>query len=185
MLRYESIMQLLTPFVPPEEENGRLGEGPFQMDVADLGVPGCGLLPSRFPFRFDQPAIGDEILNLGETTDIVDLVEKHQGENLPDAGDGIQQVQGMRIMTSGGLQYGKLQTLQHPVIEIEHPNADVLPIRFDHLEKGIGRCRRIAVDENLTLRVDDADVHRLGAQVNAAEIPVLFGVEYCGASSFC
>jgi hypothetical protein len=63
-----------------------------------------------------------------------------------------------------------------------HPDADVFPVRFDHLEKDIGRYRHVAVDQNLALLVDDADVHRLGVQVDAAEILVLFGVKYHGAS---
>ncbi len=45
-----------------------------------------------------QPCVGDEVTDLWEAVDVVDLVEDHQGEDFPDAGDTAKQVNGYGIM---------------------------------------------------------------------------------------
>src|SRR5262249_59605609 len=46
------------PFAGPQQQAGRLGEGPFPMGVADLVAPGSLLLPGRFVCAPHQPGGG-------------------------------------------------------------------------------------------------------------------------------
>src|SRR6516162_8225184 len=73
-----------------EQQAGRLGEGPFEMGVADFVAAGALLLPGRFVDTADQPGVRQELANLGEPADVVDLVEQDQGQDRADAGDGTQ-----------------------------------------------------------------------------------------------
>ena len=45
-----------------------------------------------------QSCVGDEVTDLWEAVDVVDLVEDHQGEDFPHAGDTSKQVYGHGIM---------------------------------------------------------------------------------------
>ena len=60
------------------------------MYVADLGAGRTGPLAGRRRFAFDEASIGSESLDGLEATDVVDLVEEGEGEDLPDAGDGVE-----------------------------------------------------------------------------------------------
>jgi hypothetical protein len=45
-----------------------------------------------------QPCVGDEVTDLWEAVDVVDLVENHEGEDFPDAGNSTKQMNGYGIM---------------------------------------------------------------------------------------
>src|SRR5262249_28009068 len=85
-----------------EQQAGRLRESPFEMGVADLVPPGPLLLAGRFVSAADQPSVGQELTDLGETTDIVDLIEENQRQHRADAGDRAQAGVGLRIVHLGG-----------------------------------------------------------------------------------
>ncbi len=71
----ESVVVALSGFVASEEETGRFGEGPFEMDVADFAVFGAKLFSAGFSGAFDQTAIGDEVLDPVKAVDILDFVQ--------------------------------------------------------------------------------------------------------------
>ena len=68
------------------EQDGRFGEGPLQMGVADLVA--AEALASCRPTRgaAHQPGVGEELADLGEAADVVDLVEQDQARILPMPG---------------------------------------------------------------------------------------------------
>ena len=78
---------LLSVGVAPEEEDGRFGEGPLEVSVADLAAPGAGALACGEPGASDEPSVGGEVLDGGEASDVVDLVEDDEREDLANAGD--------------------------------------------------------------------------------------------------
>ena len=62
------------------------------MDVADFGSAGAVAFASRFSGAFDQPGIGDKILDRSKALDVVDLVEDNQGQDFTDAVHGTKQL---------------------------------------------------------------------------------------------
>ncbi len=77
-----------TVWVGPEKEGGRFGEGPLQVDVADLAAGGAKALAGGLLGALDQTGIGSEVLHPGEAVDVVDLIEDHQREGRTDPMDG-------------------------------------------------------------------------------------------------
>ena len=70
--------------VVAQEHDSGFGEGPLQVDVADLGAGGAITLAGRLLGALDEPGVGDEVLDPGEAVDLADLVEDDQGEDLSD-----------------------------------------------------------------------------------------------------
>ena len=84
----ESLLEHLGRRVGSEEEDGRLGEGPLEMDVADLASARTQALARGLLGALDEPGVGGEVLDAREAVNVVDLVEDRQGEDLADAGQG-------------------------------------------------------------------------------------------------
>ena len=61
------------------------------MGVADVGPRRSGAFARRFPGTRDQTTLGGKILHPREALDIVNFVEEYEAEDLPDAGDRLQQ----------------------------------------------------------------------------------------------
>ena len=85
-----------------EKRHGGFGEGPLQVDVADLGAPETVGLAGGFPGALDQAAVGGELLHAVEASDVVDLVEDRESEDLADAGDGAEPMEGVGVVLLGG-----------------------------------------------------------------------------------
>src|SRR5262249_6137641 len=82
----------------PQEQAGRLPEGPAQVAVADL-LAACAFdLASRLVVATHQPRIRQELPGAAESTDVVDLIKQGEGEDLADAGDGLQAVEGLHVI---------------------------------------------------------------------------------------
>src|SRR5262249_27210876 len=81
----------------PDKEDRRFGKRPAQRDVADL----FPRRPQSFPIGFlgacHQATIGDEILDARETSNSLNLIEKHQRENLANPGDGWEPREGLHL----------------------------------------------------------------------------------------
>lgn len=71
------------------------------MDVADLFAGSPQSFPAGFFGTLDQATIGHKILYAREAGDILNLIQKDQGQNLSDAGDGLQPREGLHIMGFG------------------------------------------------------------------------------------
>ena len=84
--------------IASEKEDSRLGEGPLQMCIADLGTGRTIGFPCRFGLAFNQTGIGGEVLHPGETSDIVDFVEDDQTDDHADAGDRLEQHKTVIVM---------------------------------------------------------------------------------------
>ena len=57
------------------------------MNVADLFTGKTIVLSSRLATALDQAAIGDKLLHTLEASDLVNLIENRQSQDLTDAGD--------------------------------------------------------------------------------------------------
>ena len=74
----------------------------------------------------------------------------------------------------------------HPVPgeDALHRHHDVLAVRADRGEQVLGRGRPVAVDQDLALGVEHADVHPPGVQIDSTVVSVRRGVEPHPVSSF-
>jgi len=65
MLAGEASQVGLAGGVVAKEQHGGLGEGPLELDVADLGAARAALLAGRAVITLDQPGVGEEVLDAG------------------------------------------------------------------------------------------------------------------------
>ncbi len=106
-------------FVPSQEEDNSFGEGPLEVDVADLSAGASLLLPGRFLGGFYEPAVGSEILNFGESLNVVDFVEDGKAEDAPYARNGSYSEVGIGVMLFGEGRYFLFEIRKDGVVEIE------------------------------------------------------------------
>ena len=104
------------------------------MHVTDLFAGTAVAFTSRFPGAFDQPGIGDKVLDCGEALDVVDLVEHDQGQNPTDAVHGTKPVKSIDIMDLGILGDVKLHLGEQLIVVIDE--------REVHLDETYARLNR-------------------------------------------
>jgi len=75
---------LLSFGVALEKKHRRLGEGPFQIGIADLLARVAVGFTRRFLAAFDKACVGTELLDGGEAVNILNLIKNHQGEYSAD-----------------------------------------------------------------------------------------------------
>ena len=98
MFLSESRKQFLTAGIFSKEKDCSFGECPFEMNVTDLFAAEAEFLACRFFGAFDESAVGGEILNAGESGDVMDFINDGQSQNLADSGDGTQAMKHIGIM---------------------------------------------------------------------------------------
>ncbi len=79
--------------VAAQEEGGRFGEGPLEMDVAHLAARLLFRLTGGLMGTLDQASVRDKFLDSGKTAEVVNLIEQGQREDLSNAGDGAKKVE--------------------------------------------------------------------------------------------
>jgi hypothetical protein len=99
--------RLVARRIVPQEEDGRFRKGPFEIRIADLRAGSAIPLPRRFLGAFNHAARGHKILDPREAGAIMDLVEQYQTQNLANAGDGLESVQGLSVVLLGRLHDGQ------------------------------------------------------------------------------
>src|SRR5262249_10971045 len=109
-----------------EEPAGSLGEGPFEVGVADLVAAAALLLPGRLVGAAHQPGVGEELAGGGESADVVDLIKQYQRQHLADARGRPQAVEGLRVVH-----------LRGPA-QVQLRRADLLVVGVDQRQVGLG-----------------------------------------------
>ena len=117
VLALELFEQALTFGVFSKEQDGGLGEGPLEMGVADLPPARAETLAGGFPGALDEAGVGGEVLDRGEAVDVVDLVEDRQGEDLADAGQGLEMEEAAGVVLLDGLDDVQLELANEPVVD--------------------------------------------------------------------
>jgi len=79
------------------------------VNVSDLLARGAKALSGGLLGAPDQAAVGGEVLDGGEAVDVVNFIEKRQGQDLADAGDGAQAVEGVGVVALGRADDVELQ----------------------------------------------------------------------------
>jgi len=101
VLTGKSLEILFRWLIALEEKDRCLGEGPLQVSVTDLFATGTVFFAVGFFDALDQTAVGDKILDRGETLDGIDFVEEDQAEDSSDTGNGLKQDIGSEVVFFG------------------------------------------------------------------------------------
>lgn len=115
------------------------------MYVADLGAGRTGPLAGRRRFAFDEASIGSESLDGLEATDVVDLVEEGEGEDLPDAGDGVEAEQGVGIVRPSLSKNTVLQIPNETIVGLTEGQVSLDALSNDGVREGTGNRRALAL----------------------------------------
>ena len=68
---------------------------------------------------FHEAAVGDEVLDGREALDVVDLVQKHEAQDLADPRHGAEAGEGVDIVHLGGAGEVQLEVGEEPIIVVE------------------------------------------------------------------
>ena len=105
--------------ISSQKEDDGFGEGPLEMYVADLAAGTSLLFPCRFLGRFDEPAVGGEVLDFRESLDVMDFVEDGKAEDASYAWNGSYPEVGVAVMLFGDSRYFLLELRKDRVVEVE------------------------------------------------------------------
>src|SRR5262245_37373426 len=101
MFAFQTSQQFLSFRVVAEKQDRGFREGPLEVNVANLFAGESIVLPGRLTTALHQTTVGDKLLYTREATDVVNFVENGQGQDLTDAGDRAEQVEGVVILLFG------------------------------------------------------------------------------------
>lgn len=124
--------------ISPQKEDDRFGEGPLEVYVSDLASGTALFLPRRFLGRFDEPAVGGEVLDLGKAPDVVDLIEDGKAENASYPGDGSYPEVGVAVMLFSEGGYFLLELREDCVVEIEKVQVELNALLDARVGKELG-----------------------------------------------
>ncbi len=110
--------------IVPQQQDSGFRKGPLEMGIADLRAGGPVAFARGFLGTCDESARGHEILHARETVDVMDVVEQEHTQNRADAGDGLQSIQGLRIVLRGCLDDGQLDVAAQPTIGVNLCGSD-------------------------------------------------------------
>ena len=77
------------PLTLAHKQDGCLGEGPFEMGVADPSTREAIALSSRLLGTLHQLGIGVELLRAGKSPDVLDFIEDHQCQHGTETWHGL------------------------------------------------------------------------------------------------
>jgi hypothetical protein len=86
VLFLESGEILLACGIIPQEEDRGFREGPLEIGIANVGACGPVAFAGRFSGVLDQAAVGDKILDAGETREVMDSYNSTRLRILPMPG---------------------------------------------------------------------------------------------------
>jgi hypothetical protein len=98
------------------DQGGGFREGPCAVGGAHLLACRAQALTARFLAAFPQAARRGEVLHTRKPVAVVDCVKHHAAEDWANAGDGLQEVEGLGSMGSGGFEDGEFEVLETFVI---------------------------------------------------------------------
>ena len=138
VLALELLEEALALGVVAQEQDGGLGEGPLEVDVADLAASGAEPFAGGLLRALDEAGVGGEILDPGEAADVVDLVEEGEGEDLADAGEGAEAVEGVGVVPLDGADEVELEVADEAVVVGDQIEVDLDALADAGVEELLG-----------------------------------------------
>jgi hypothetical protein len=128
--------------------DGGLTEGPREVDASDLVAGGSDAFSGRGLLAFDEAGIGSKSLDRREATDVMDFIEKGEGEDLSDARHGVQAKQGLRVMDPGLPDDGLFEITDEFVVGVAKGEIGLHALLEHGIVEGVGnRFPLVLVDE--------------------------------------
>jgi hypothetical protein len=93
MLAFDAGEQRLAFGALGQEQHGGFREGPLQIGIADLGAAAAHDLAGRALLALHQPAVGGELLDAREASNVVDLIQDRQRQDVANPRQRPQQLE--------------------------------------------------------------------------------------------
>jgi hypothetical protein len=124
MLCLHTAQKLLALGIMAQAQGGSFGKGPLEGRMAAFFASGAHAFTTRCLAAVDQAAIGGEVLPAGETVDLLNCVAPHAAEDVPNAGDGVEQRERMRIVVLGRFPEIEFQVLEPCIVIADERSID-------------------------------------------------------------
>ncbi len=120
----ESVQISFSRLVTLEKEGSGLTEGPLEMGVADFFTARAHFSTTGLFGAFYQSAVRGKVLDGWKAVDVFDFVEDNQPQDFSDAGDGLEQSIGQRVVVFGGLDDIAFKLCDYGVVCRNHGNGN-------------------------------------------------------------
>jgi hypothetical protein len=110
---------LLADDIPSQEQRGRFRESPLEVDVTHLAAGRPLRLTVRLVNPLHQSSVRDEVLDPREASDVVDLVEQGQGEDLANPWNRSQKEEAGVVVLSDLVDEEELQLMDDFVVSFQ------------------------------------------------------------------
>ncbi len=94
------------------------------MGVADFGPRRSRAFPRRFPGTRDEATVRGKILYPWEARTIMDFIEEHETKDLADAGDRLEQIQGLGVVVLGRFDDGEFDVAKQRIVVADEGEID-------------------------------------------------------------
>jgi len=98
VLSLQTLASFFEFIVVPQHQQDRLSESPAEVGVADLCATHPAALAGGSMCTLHEASVGGEVLHSREALDVVNFIEESHSQDLPDAGNGPQPVEIVRIV---------------------------------------------------------------------------------------
>jgi hypothetical protein len=102
VFRASGEIRLASRVIPPEEDRG-FREGPLERGLANFGAGGPVAFAGRFFGPFAHAAVGDNILDAGQTRAVMELLQQDEAQEFANAGHRVAQIDRLGIGPFGGV----------------------------------------------------------------------------------
>lgn len=119
--------------IPTQEQARGFGEGPLEVDIADLAPGGLLCLSRRLMSPLDQAGVRQKVLDAGKPLEIIDLVEQCQSQNLADSWEGAQDRELMPMVLADLVEQEELELADYFVVGADQGNVG----RHGHLDAAL------------------------------------------------
>jgi len=112
-------------FISSQEEDDGFGEGPLEVNIADLSAGAPHFLSGRFLGGFYEPAVGSEILDFWKALDVMDFVKDGKAKDAPYSRNGSYSEVGIAVMFFGESGYFLFEIRKDRVVEVEKVEVEL------------------------------------------------------------
>jgi hypothetical protein len=105
--------------IVPQEEPGSVREGPREIGMANVRARGAVAFARRCFGTRDQAAVGDNILDAGETRAVMHLSQPHEAQDFANARHCLEQVERLGIVRLRRVDEVSLQVAQEMIVGVE------------------------------------------------------------------
>src|SRR3972149_6896321 len=95
-------------------------------------------LPARLLLALDKPRVRGELLHASKPRHIVNLIEDRHRQNLANAGNRSEAVEGIRVVALGVPHEGYFEVVDEPIVLVDEHEVDVDALAHTRIGKLLG-----------------------------------------------